>query len=432
MNCVSRSLKIFVCLAAVLACFAQDTGDLHKGVAAFAAGRYQEARSAMEAFIESAHLPAGDARLVTATEVLASSLQKLGDLAAAADFHLSVLASADGNTVDGARAIELAANNLGSIRVEQGRWDEAASLLEKGVALHRRSFGGKSPVAAIGMENLGTLRLIQGHLEQAVPLLEQAVQILRQAAPEYTVDLVSSLRSLGSAYTQLAEYSIALPLLEEAVSGSAALSERDPVAADAIVGLASLFLAQRMPDRAEPLLRKALAIYEGAGALNRMRGAGVLTQLGLLRLRERKYVAAEQYFRRALEILRRAFGPGHVSTAAAEVNLAIACLRLEKYQESGTLLQHSFAIQNAAFGESQAMARWLDVRAEWESRLGHRTEADARFREAIAMFEKTAGADHPLTAEALLDYADFLRHDRKKEATALQRRATEILSLRSK
>jgi hypothetical protein len=62
--------------------------------------------------------------------------------------------------------------------------------------------------------------------------------------------------------------------------------------------------------------------------------------------------------------------------------------------------------------------------------LGRKKQADAHFREAIAIFEKSAGPNHPLTGDALRAYAAFLKPTRKKEAASVARRAEAILSLR--
>jgi tetratricopeptide (TPR) repeat protein len=260
--------------------------------------------------------------------------------------------------------------------------------------------------------------------------LEQAVRILRSAGPEFRADLASNLSKLGSVYAQLADYPIAMPMLEEAVATATPLGDHNPVLADSLVRLASLLLDQGMAERAEPLLRKAVAILEKTGDIKGMRGSGALTKFGFLRYRQRNYPAAAQYFRQALDNLKKTFGPDHVSVAGAEINLATACLHLEKFEEAGELLRQSYEIEKTAYGESRMLARWLCVQAQLQSKLGHRNEAEARFRQAIAMFEKTAGPDHPSTAEALMVYADFLRPDRKQEAASLQRRAAAILSLR--
>jgi tetratricopeptide (TPR) repeat protein len=61
------------------------------------------------------------------------------------------------------------------------------------------------------------------------------------------------------------------------------------------------------------------------------------------------------------------------------------------------------------------------------SARGRYEEAEPLFRRALAVNEKSLGADHPRVAMTLENYARLLKGaKRKREATALQRRAEEI------
>jgi len=271
---------------------------------------------------------------------------------------------------------------------------------------------------------------MQGRLHEAELLLEQSVRILRVAPPNYAVNLASSLGKLARVYSLQGQYALAMPLFQEAIAMGTERGGNDVAFGDALVGLAVTFRVQGEFDRAEPLLRKALAIYETTGRINSMRGASALQNFGLLRLYEQKNVEAEQYLRRALNAAQTAFGPDHPSVALVKVNLAEACLRLQKYAECESLLRHSYEIERAADHSSIAIARWLYVQAELDVKLQHDADADLHFQKAVAMLERTAGPDLPLTAEVLRAYGDFLKPSRKNESISLRRRADAILSLR--
>ncbi len=60
--------------------------------------------------------------------------------------------------------------------------------------------------------------------------------------------------------------------------------------------------------------------------------------------------------------------------------------------------------------------------------VGFHPQVPQLYRRAVAVFEKSVGPEHPMTAEALAGYAQVLRKlNRKKEAAGLGQRAHSIL-----
>jgi tetratricopeptide (TPR) repeat protein len=426
--------KLLVCLlvSACASASVQEVQELeariHDGFAACSEGRHQVARQLLEPVLQSSVLPAGDPRRVLAAEVLAISDQALGDTATATRLHLSVLSDADPSTQQGQILILSAQHKLGDIRMLEGRWDEAASLLARALTLSRIVYGPNTPQTALVSLDFGVLLLAQQKPSQAVQLLEEALAALRPGP--FGSDLLSAMAHLGEAYTALGRFGEAEPLLQEAVARGTQMRLDDPALGDALVGLAELWRRKGNDARAEPLLRKALDIYEHAGVLSPTRSAGALSALGFIRLNEGKQLAAEQYFRRALDRIRAVLGPDHLAVAMAEVNLAHVYVRSGDLSGARALLEHSAPIEKNTGYPSPYLATCLFVEAQWHAASEHTVEANQLFRESIAMFDATGWRKDRFTAEVLLAYARFLKPHRKKDAAALQRRANAIRSLR--
>lgn len=293
----------------------------HQGIAACLANKFEETRSTLEDALETGCLAEVDPLRVTAVEALARAEQALGGFARAADLHVEVINLADESTVKGKQLLSIAANNLGAMRIEQGRWQEAGSLLERALTLSRVIHPAGDPAISLGMKNLGGLYVLERRWGDAVPLLEGAIRAFRALATEYNSELVASLTALGFAYTEMGRGETAMPLLEEAVSLGTKTMPAQPVFGDALVALGALWRVEGQTARAEPLLRKAMAVYEAAGTTTGIRCASAFTNLGLLRLDEGNYIEAQMYLRRAVEALIRAYGPRHIAVAAAEANL---------------------------------------------------------------------------------------------------------------
>jgi tetratricopeptide (TPR) repeat protein len=410
----------------------QDVQELEArirdGFAACGEKRYQDARHLLEPIVQSGVLPATDPRRVLATEVLAISDQALGDTATAMRLHLTVLSDADPGTQQGQMLMVSALHKLGNIRMLEGRWDKAASQLAQALTLSRTVYGPNTPQTALVSLDFGCLLLAQQKPSEAVPLLEEALAALRPGA--FGSDLLSAMAHLGEAYTALGRSAEAAPLLQEAVTRGTQMRLDDPALGDALVGLAELQRRKGNDARAEPLLRKALSIYEHGGVVSPTRAAAAISPLGFIRLNEGKQLEAEQYFRRAVDMIRAAYGPDHLAVAVAEVNLAHAYVRSGNLSGARELLEHGAPIEKNTGHPSTYLATCLFVEAQWHAALRHTVEADQFFRESIAMFDATGWANDRFTAEVLVDYARFLKPYRKKDAAALQRRANAVRSLR--
>ena len=301
---------------------------LHRGIAACLANRFEEARSTLEAALGGGCVAEADPLRVTAVVALARAGQALGELARAADLYDQVLSLADASSIKGEQLLSIAANNLGTMRLHEGRWDEAEPLLARALALSRAIHPEGDPAIGVGMKSLGGLYVLERRWGDAVPVLEGSVTVFRRLGARYNAELAASLTALGLAYTGMGRYDRAMPLLEEAVSLGTAAMPADPALGDALTALGALWRLEGRPARAEPLLQKAAAIYEASGSTIGIRGGSAFTNLGLLRLEEGRYIEARTYLRRAVEVLQQAYGPGHAAVAAAKANLA-QCLAVQ-------------------------------------------------------------------------------------------------------
>jgi tetratricopeptide (TPR) repeat protein len=223
-------------------------------------------------------------------------------------------------------------------------------------------------------------------------------------------------------------------------------------------------------NRAEPLLRRALAIEERVHGPNHPRFARALDSLGVLLHQTNRLPEAEACMRRALSIEKASFGPDHPSVATTLNSLALLLEDTNRIAEAELRIRWALAIDEKCFGPNDsAVARDLRTLAQLlqdasrlseaeplmhralaitEHNLGpeHQTvahdlnnlaalfavtkrpaEAEAYMRRALVIFEHHFGADHPKVASVLNNLAYLLLDgDRHAEAEPLMRRALEI------
>ncbi|TMC24280.1 MAG: tetratricopeptide repeat protein, partial [Chloroflexi bacterium] len=101
---------------------------------------------------------------------------------------------------------------------------------------------------------------------------------------------------------------------------------------------------------AEPLLRRALEIYEQQLGADHPDTAMSLNNLAMLYQTQGKYLEAEPLLRRALEIYEQQLGADHTDTARSLNNLAMLYQTQGKYLEAEPLLRRALEIYEQVLG----------------------------------------------------------------------------------
>jgi tetratricopeptide (TPR) repeat protein len=150
--------------------------------------------------------------------------------------------------------------------------------------------------------------------------------------------------------------------------------------AESLNNLAALYYAKGQYAQAEPLYRRALAIYENALGLEHSQVATCLNNLAGLYQTQGQYAQAEPLYRRALALREKSLGPEHLDVAYSLNNLA------GLYYAQGQYAQ-----------------------------------AEPHFKRALAIFETALGPEHPNVTQILENYAALLRKlDRTAEAETME------------
>ena len=207
------------------------------------------------------------------------------------------------------------------------------------------------------------------------------------------------------------------------------LSKEDPVAAaKGLTGFGRLYRNQGRYQEAEPLVKRALAIYEKALGSDHPNAASSLNNLAVLYVSQGRYEEAEPLHRGALAIYEKALGPDHPDTASSLNNLAGLYNSQGRYEEAEPLYRRALAIREKALGPDHPdTASSLNNLATVYDSQGRYEEAEPLYRRALAIREKVLGPDHPDTASSLNNLAVLYRHHgRYDQAERLYRRALAI------
>ena len=183
------------------------------------------------------------------------------------------------------------------------------------------------------------------------------------------------------------------------------------------------------PAEAEPLARRALAIDEQCVGPGHLNIATHLNTLAWILMASNRPTEAEPLVRRALAIHEESVGPDHPSVAEDLQTLSLLLGAANRLTEAEPLMRRALAIRERAFGPDHSKVAITLNNLAWLIRDSNRlTESEPLVRRALAIHEKTVGPDHPQVAGDLDTLAALLQaSDHLTEAEPFSRRAVQIL-----
>jgi tetratricopeptide (TPR) repeat protein len=191
-------------------------------------------------------------------------LGRIGNAGAGGDQARNHLEQAVAITKKQAPKEEIAAeavDEMGNWLCGERRYEEAAPLFEKGLAIRRNLYGENSLELVVSLENLARCKRLMRRYDDAEPLLVEALEIReRRLGPEHRSTAIS-LRHLGDLKRARWEYAAARPLLEKAL----AIRERvygseHPLFGESLHDLAALDHEQGRHDEAVERYKRALIL----------------------------------------------------------------------------------------------------------------------------------------------------------------------------
>ncbi len=267
-----------------------------------------------------------------------------GDLAAAEGLYREALTvwRAQGPGYEAHAATTLM--NLGQTLSREGKWSDAGKTFDEALVLNRRSLGPRHIRTVTNLNLLANASMVLGDSQRAEALYSEALQIERELYPNH-IALADTLSGLGSLRARAGNSREGLPLAEEALSVTLQVEgENGPDAATMYGNVAAMHRFAGRPERAIPLVRKAIAICERTGGSGQPRFASLLSEEGLALMEDGDLGLAEQDMLRATRLLAKCDGCGY-QLALAENNLGVLRLRQRKYAQADAVLTHALSLE---------------------------------------------------------------------------------------
>ncbi len=254
--------------------------------------------------------------------VIANSFRALGRLPEA-DEHLTRVYEMRRATLgDEHPETQRALANLAGLRMEQGRYGDAAALGERAADGMRRAFGEDDRATLGAMNNLAMALRHTDRTDEAEAILRRVHDGQRRTLGLTHPETLGSLTNLGALLADLRRYAEAVPLLEQALSSwREAHGDNHPGTLFAEHELGMTLLATGRVPEAEQLLRRVVAARERVLGEAHPDTLGAASNLGFVLSRTERVEEAETLYKRSLLAARRVLGDAHPDTLTTAMNL---------------------------------------------------------------------------------------------------------------
>ena len=318
-----------------------------------------------------------------------------------------------GDTATAARS----AHSLAAVYRMRGDYPESKRVLREALASHPAN---KKTQARL-WNLLGGVLAEEGQLDASREAIENTLKI-----PDLPWQVLADARiTMADILRQEHQYDASVEMLTRVLRDARKNEERN-IEGIVLRGMGETLLEGGDPARAEPALRKALAIFEVQKDDYEI--AAALGCLGGLYLVKDKPAMAEDALRRAIDMIEPILGPTHPQLAVLLQLRADASARLRAMPRSTDDMDRAWRIIAGRFGEESAAAgTFLANRAVIEQRAGDASAAVADYERGLKILRGTRPPARSVVAAVMERYASVLRSlHRKSQAQALLAEARSL------
>lgn len=236
------------------------------------------------------------------------------------------------------------------------------------------------------VNNLGLFYRLLARYDQAESLFRDALTLMRKTLPPGHPDLAIVLNNLAGVYGSQGRDAEAEPLLLEAQRG---LSEEDGIQyANITQSLGECYQRLEQYDKAETLMRQALAVRERLQGKSHPDLLGLKRSLGGLWMEMGRYGEAEPLLEEVLRQRRTILPPAHPDIAVSLNELGELYYRQQQGDKAAPLFEEMLAIKRESLPPGHpGIAEGLQYLAELRRAQGRMEEAEALFLEGLTILE---------------------------------------------
>lgn len=224
---------------------------------------------------------------------------------------------------------------LGCRYLDLSRREEADQCFAKALAIKEEAYGPNDHNVAEYVHELACRLSDEGRYEEAEALFDRALLIARSALPPGHPGFGLYSHSLGRLCHATGRLRQAEKLYKDALENADQMPQSDTAATCNDLG--SLYHQRRRYAKAEPLLKRALALARGSFPADHLNVAICLNNLAALHFARRRYAEAEPLYQQALAIRRKHLPPDHPDLLTTLENYLLLLRKQKRAEEADTV-----------------------------------------------------------------------------------------------
>lgn len=322
-------------------------------------------------------------------------------------------------------------NDIGVLRADQGRLDEAEQVLRDALEKSKKVRGLDHFQTLEIVSNLAVILRRQNKNDEAETLCRQAVQAQKKSGSTSDHRYLMLLNNLGSILQQKGNPEEAEQYYRESLDGYVKLyGEKHPATLVSEANLAHLLSESNRIEEAEALLRHNLQLSREVLGDAHASTLTAMNNLGPLLQRKGEYPEAESILREALAGRIKTLGKEHEHTLLTMSNLSVCLQSQEKFEEAEQLQRESVEILRKKHGDQHLSAMiGMNNLASFLHAQGKYDEAQALLEVTCKNAQQSLGDDHWITAVFRANYGNTLVSlERYEEAESLLLNSLDVVT----
>lgn len=275
--------------------------------------------------------------------------------------------------------------------------------------------------------------LIQkGEFEEAIAIAEKALKFAEQNFGSNSIEVATSLSYLAQANSSMGNMDDALTYYEKAIkifqSTPNLLDTEKILFANALSGLAIIYVKSENYKKAEQVILESLELYEGALGQYHPSLAPFLESLAQIYLIQKRFDLAENYYKKVLEINEKNYGINNKIVVNTKIRIANLYIYQGLLDEALATLNEALEIEKNFSGEENPeFAVILNNIAKVYGDKALYKDAEKFYKRALDINKKTLGPKHSQVGINLNNLAEVYGHQGKYNiAEPIYKEALEI------
>lgn len=315
-------------------------------------------------------------------------------------------------------------NNEGVRLTNEGRYAEAEQSYRAALEIGCDDDLVRAKIAT----NLGTLYQREDRYPEAERMLRSALELRQKNLPVASADVAYSLNNLAEIYRIEGRDWEARKLMETAAQRLRESHSDDAGFPIILTNLAVVLCHFDQLDQAQELLRSAVVFYEKHGQ-TAGRGYGIaLNNLGQISEIKNDLEAAGSLYQQAIGIFETLGDSGRTDLAATLARAGMFYQKMARTAEAQQAEQRALGLLHPE-GDTLLRAQILWNLGNITAQGSKPSDALHYFEQSLIIHEDRLGAEHPATANLLMDYASATkRAGNKSLSRKLYKRAQDLLA----